>query len=195
MKTVVGASAGLRRDQLSVGTCVLESDRATTVGSSGTIWAYTPAYEGERIPIKVREEGKIADAAGVYQFQSSLPETNVCYFALTKIAPGLEPKPTIVSVREKAGMAQLQFPYPRMLYSVWTVLAPRTLEPLESVESTSQSFMTGGAATASESLAGPERAHPQWIELALSSFPRMRGMTETESAAYKALKLRIFQRR
>ena len=195
MKTVMGATAGLRREHLSTGTCVLEDKPAAAVGSSGTIWSYVPAHPGEWIPINVKEKVEATGMTGVYQFQFPLPDTNLCYWALKEIIPGFEYRPIVVSVKEKTGVAQLQFPSPGMLYTVWTSLTPHSLEPSESAEKTSRPLLAGGAATVNEKLIGPEGAPPRWTELALSVFPRMRGMTATESAAYKALKKRVFQRR
>ena len=195
MKTVLGATAGLRRDQLSVGTCLLEDQPATAVGSSGTVWAYNAASEPESVRINVREKEKAADASMLYQFESPLPENNVCYFALKEIIPSFESRSTTVTVRGRVGTAQLQFCYPRTVYTVWPALALRESAPLESVGNASEHFPVGGAATANLSPAETEIPALRWTEVALSAFPGMRGMTAMESAAYKSLKSRLFQRR
>lgn len=156
MKTVVGATAGLRRDQLSAGTFVLGGKPATAVVSSGTTWVYTPAHQGEQILANVKEKVEVEDLAGVRQFR---------------------------------------FHPPGMFYPSWMVLTRPKLEPSESAEKTSGTYMAGGAATVNEGLIGPGAPLPRWTDLALSAFPKMRGMTATESAAYKAFKQKVFQRR
>jgi hypothetical protein len=156
MKTVVGATAGLRRDQLSAGTFALGGKPATALVSSGTTWVYTPAHQGEQILANVKEKVEVEDLAGVRQFR---------------------------------------FHPPGMFYPSWMVLTRAKLEPSESTEKTSGTFTAGGAATVNEGLIGPGAPLPRWTDLALSAFPKMRGMTAAESASYKALKQKVFQRR
>lgn len=156
MKTVVGATAGVRREQLSAATSGLGGRPAAAVGSSGTTWVYTPAHQGGQILASVKEKVEVEDLAGVRQFR---------------------------------------FHPPGMFYTSWMVLTRAKPEPSESAEKTLGAFMAVGAATMNEGLIGPEAPLPRWTDLALSTFPKMRGMTATESAAYKAFKQKIFQRR